>query len=216
MLSAVVTRGAVRSAVPWASCDAQCHNWSKRWSGSACDRGLCIYINCTGRLHTAGGMGYKHAGVLLSLYHAAQQLLGCCYPLHAACPLALLEPCSMPWWAQQRPRAARLPESTGSAWECHGATLLQQLREGVSHGAEPRCALRPSGEQGWRLGTLRWGCWWSRAVFRALGSRSRVYPRDASINFTQEIGPRWLLPGLVPVGYAKGCEMVPLLELPPL
>lgn len=24
-------------------------------------------MNCTGRLHTAGGVGYKHAGVLLSL-----------------------------------------------------------------------------------------------------------------------------------------------------
>lgn len=165
-------------------------------------------MNCTGRLHTAGGVGYKHAGVLLSLLtvqHSSSW--GAANSPHGARPPALLEPCSVPQWVQQTPCAACLPKSTGSAWECHGATLLQQLREGVSHGAGPRCALKPSGEQGWRLGPLRWGCWWSRAVFRALGSRSRVYkgmPPSASLG-------KWC-----PGGCVKGCQVVPPLEFPPL
>lgn len=176
-------------------------------------------MNCTGRLHAAGGVGYKHAGVLLSLLPCSTaapevpSFTARCLP--AGTPGALQHAAVGAAETMRSLSSQKHRISLGKPW-CHASAAAEG---GDEPRGRARCALRPSGEQEQRLGPLRWGCWWSRAVFRAhqsVGEQVKGLPRRCFINFIGEMESWGLLPGLVPVGCVKGCETIPPPEFPSL
>lgn len=137
-------------------------------------------MNCTGRLHAAGGVGYKHAGVLLSLLPCSTaapevpSFTARCLP--AGTPGALQHAAVGAAETMRSLSSQKHRISLGKPW-CHASAAAQG---GDEPRGRARCALRPSGEQERRLGPLRWGCWWNRAVFRAhqsVGEQVKGLPR---------------------------------------